>query len=191
LAELTLAKDLGFQTLMIASTDERLRLIEDMGITAIDRRQFAGLNYDDQKFNTDPQYRKLYRTEEKKFVDIMMEHTGGKGVDIFIDNIGTPVFRGTLRALARQGVVTTAGWKCGMEMSLLRAVECIKRHIHVFTHFARYSEGVEAISFAEANGWIPPDNNRVYDWENIPQLALDYEQNRLDSYFPLYAVNPE
>ena len=111
--------------------------------------------------------------------------------DIFIDNIGTPVFRGTLRVLARQGVITTAGWKCGMEMSLLRAVECIKRHIHVFTHFARHSEGVEAVSYAEAYGWISPDNNKVYEWEDIPQLAHDYDQNRLDSYFPLFAVNPE
>ena len=191
LAELTLAKYYGFQTLMIASTDQRLQLIESMGITGIDRREFAGLNYNDHKYHTDPQYRKVYQTEEKTFIDIIMGHTEGKGVDIFIDNIGTPVFRGTLRVLARQGVITTAGWKCGMEMSLLRAVECIKRHIHVFTHFARHSEGVEAVSYAEANGWIPPDNNRVYDWENIPQLAYDYEHNRLDSYFPLYAVNPE
>jgi len=189
LAELALAKHHGFKTLMVASTDERLKLIEKMGIGAIDRRKFAGLKYDDQAYMTNREYREGYIASERIFLGIINQYTHGEGVDIFIDNIGLPVFRATLRALARQGVVTTSGWKQGMELSVLRAIECIKRHIHVFTHGALYPEGIEAVNFAEEHAWIPPHSEAIYAWEDIPQLADDYANAKIDSYFPLYAIN--
>lgn len=188
LAECTLARHFGCQALMIASSDERVALGRALGITMIDRRHFTALAYDEEQYQQAPAYRTAYQTAEKIFVNSMLAHTNGQGVSIFIDNIGTPVYRATLKALARQGVVTTCGWKHGMKIANVRALECINRHIHVHTHYARYGEGVEAVRFAHATGWLPPREESVYGWEAVPQLAADYAQGRIASYFPIYTV---
>jgi NADPH:quinone reductase-like Zn-dependent oxidoreductase len=189
-AELTFAKAVGCQTAMIASSDPRLQLIAQTGIHPIDRRQFEDLAFDGQKYRIDPSYRARYLEAEKTFLTLVEAYTEGNGVSIFIDNIGLPVLRPTLKSLARQGVITTCGWKCGMEVSNLRALECINRHIHVHTHYARYQEGLEAIKAAEAIDWLAPlANDKTYQWNEIPQLAEDYAAGRIDSYFPIFQVN--
>ena len=93
--------------------------------------------------------------------------------------------------MSRQGVVTAVGWKKGMDLQVIRAIECIYRHSHIFTHGARYSESLNAVQFAEETAWLPPDTNEVYSWDDVPQLANDYAQGKTVSYFPLYQINPE
>ncbi|HEX5888671.1 MAG TPA: hypothetical protein VFY61_08210 [Pyrinomonadaceae bacterium] len=191
LAELALARLFGCEAALMSSSDERLSLIERMDITAIDRRRFRNLHLDDAKYDSDSTYRKTYQEAEEIFLKIVEERTGEKGVSIFVDFIGSPVFRATLKALSRQGIITTAGWKHGMVTSTLRAVECMKWHVHVHTHYAQYKQGVEAVNFAEANGWLPPVlGDDVYDWEDIPVLAHDYRSGKLTTYFPIFSVNP-
>ncbi len=86
--------------------------------------------------------------------------------------------------------MTTAGWKVEMRMSIVRAMECIRRHIHVHTHFARYSEGLAAVQFPNDTDWIPPvTGDKVYNWDQIPQLAHDYGAGKLSTYFPIFQVN--
>ena len=106
----------------------------------------------------------------------------------FIDM--TEAYSPRLRALARQGVITTSGWKQGMSFLSVRAMECMARHIHVFTHYARYPEGLEAIAFAEEHGWKPPVGREVYGWEQVPKLAADYASGIVENFFPIFAVNP-
>ena len=170
-AQLCLAKRLGCRVIMACSHPKRLQLLADEGIDAIDRSQF-----DDDSF-------------EQGMLDAIAERTGGKGVSIFIDNIGTPVHRVTLKALARQGVMTTCGWKRGMRTPIARAIECLSRHLHVHTHYARYQEGLDAVQFAQAHDWMPPDEDRVWSWEEIPTLFREYASGNIWSYFPIFAVN--
>ena len=54
LAELTLANYFGARTAMVASSPERLALIAKMGITAIDRRQFGNLAFDERRYPRTP-----------------------------------------------------------------------------------------------------------------------------------------
>ncbi len=190
LAECELAKHVGCQAIMLASSDARLQVGRESGITMIDRRAFPDLNYDEARYQSDRAYRQSYEQAEKAFVQTMREQTNGTGVSIFIDNIGTPVYRATLKALARQGVITTCGWKHGMKLTNLRAIECINRHIHVHTYYARYAEGVDAVAFAHKTGWMAPPIHDVYDWDDMPQLANDYAHGRLETYFPIFTVNP-
>ena len=191
LAELTLAKQYGCRTGMVSSNDSRLALIEGLGISPIDRRKFIGLDFDEPRFESDLVYKRDYLASERIFLNQVRELTDGAGVSIFVDNIGQPVYRATIRSLGRQGVITTTGWKRGMTLSSNRALECISRHIHVHTHGCKYSEGLAATQFAEETGWMPPIDNTVYAWEDIPQLAHDYAAGKVDSYFPLYQVNAE
>ena len=126
---------------------------------------------------------------EQGILDQIDRITNGRGVSIFVDNVGGPVHRTTLKALAREGVLTTCGWKRGMRTTVSRAMECISRHIHVHTHYARYDEGIEAVEFAEQNGWMPPPTQRVWSWDEIPSLFEQYSQGAIDSYFPIFSIN--
>lgn len=189
IAELELAKFYGCQVAMVASKEKRFDLITQSGIRPIDRRQFTDLNFDEHKFKSDPAYKAAYQRAEDRFLQIVREYTQGEGVAIFMDYIGSPVMRATLKALARPGVLTTAGWKLGMKIPLIRAIECMNWHVHVHTHYARYKEAVEAMDFAEQNGWLPNINGEVYSWDNIPQLAENHFKERIDTYFPLFQVN--
>jgi NADPH:quinone reductase-like Zn-dependent oxidoreductase len=128
---------------------------------------------------------------EKKLLDLVYTKTDGKGVDIFIDNIGTPVYKLTVKVLARQGVIATSGWKHGAVLPISRAMECINRHLYVHTHYACYAEGLEAVAFAQQQQWMPPlaANEKIYTWEEIPCLVEDYAAGRLDTYFPIFSIN--
>ncbi|WP_170319935.1 zinc-binding dehydrogenase [Polyangium spumosum] len=171
LAELELAKLAGCRVAMITSQKSRLAQLAEIGIDGIDRGAFGE------------------KTFEEDFLAALRERTGGRGVSIFIDNIGAN-YRSTLKALAREGVLCTTGWKRVMTYPTVRSMECIARHIHVFTHYARYVEGLAAVAFAEARGWMAPREGRTYAWDEIPQLADDYAAGIIESYFPIYAVNP-
>jgi NADPH:quinone reductase-like Zn-dependent oxidoreductase len=191
LAELLLAKAAGCQTAMISSDERRLQLIGSLGVRPVNRRQFARLNFDEGRYQTDPAYKRAYLGDEETFLNIVKENTSGQGVSIFMEYIGNPVLRATLKALAHRGVITTAGWKSGVKTSIVRALECMNWHIHVHTHYATYSQGITAVSFAEQTGWLPPvEGNEVWGWENIPELAQAYKEQRLTTYFPIFQVNP-
>jgi NADPH:quinone reductase-like Zn-dependent oxidoreductase len=190
LAEVSLARLSGCRTAMISSNEERLQFIRRLGIEPIDRRQFRDLNFDSQRYYSDPAFKKAYKDSENRFVNMVKEQTLGLGVAVFIDFIGLPVFRATLKALSRPGVITTAGWKGGMNLSSVRAIECMRWHIHVHTHYARYSDGLEAIRFAESSGWMTHVEDQIYGWDCIPQLAQDHADGRISSYFPVFQVNP-
>lgn len=191
LGELILAQRDGFATAMTSARPDRLAQIKEHGIIPVDRRDFPDLEYDQDRAGTDPAYRTRNRAAEADFLEMVKELSGGRGVDVFIDNIGGPLYKVTLKSLARQGVLATVGWKAGMRMWHLRATECIQRHIHVNTHVWRYDDCPEIRNFQESTGWLPPvENDPVYDFDEIPRLAEDFEKNRVLPYFPLFQVNP-
>jgi len=190
LAELKLAQLMGCNCYMISGSDEHLREIRDMGIKPIDRREFIEINFDEERFGSDREYRSTYIRSEKTFLNIIKNKTENRGVSIVIDYIGSPVYRASLRALGRQGVLTTAGWKVGMELTSNRANECINRHVHVFTHAARRGEAEPAMQFAEENDWMPKIESE-YGWKDMPQLAADFDAGLVSTYFPVFAINPE
>jgi NADPH:quinone reductase-like Zn-dependent oxidoreductase len=189
LGQLDLARRHGCDTVQISGNSKRRAAAEKLGIDVVDRSQFRDLYYDPKKFRKDEEYTENYLAAEKKFLDIVDEKTDGRGVNIFIDYVGQPVIRGTHKALARQGVIATAGWKEGMSLQFLRAIECIKRHQHIHTHYARYEEGIDSVRYAIANDWLPDVDEREYTFDDVPKLSADY----LDGdfvYFPIYEVNP-
>lgn len=167
--ELTLAKHMGCTCFMMTSNQERLEVLRNYGINGVDRNQFAD--------------------SEAAWVEFVHSATEGRGASIFIDNIGQSVYRLTMKGLGRQGVIATSGWKTGSMLPVLRANECQQRHIHVFTHYAGYHEGLEAIQFAESHHWAPPISGEEYAWEEIPSMLEDYEQGRITSWFPIFRIN--
>jgi NADPH:quinone reductase-like Zn-dependent oxidoreductase len=186
LAGLQLAQAEGFRTAMAASRPSRLKLIADLGMIAIDRRQFphlggsAGLGRAEQQ------------RSEREFLDLVGELSDGRGISILLDNIGGELYGIGLRALARQAVLATVGWKAGMRLETLRAVECIRRHIHVHTHGFRYSDIPEIIDFQERTGFLAAVDESgplAYAFEAIGVLAKECVADQVDDYFPLFGVN--
>lgn len=189
LATLDLARRYGCDAFMLSGSPDHLEEIRRTGVEAIDRRPFADLAFDDERFEADFAYRADYIRAERAFLKLVREKSGEDGASIVVDYIGSPVYRASLRALGRQGVITTAGWKRGMELATNRANECIRRHIHVYTHAARRGEDAPAVAFAEEHGWMP-EVSSVYPWEAVPSLASDYAAGQVRSYFPIFSVNP-
>jgi len=186
-AEVTLAKLRGHAPFLVTSSGSRLEHLKKIGVTGIDRRRFMGLSFDEDRYDSDPDYHKAYAAREDIFLEAVLEATGGQGFHVIVDNIGTPIFRASLRSLARQGVFATSGWKRGMRTPLFRAIETIQRHIHIHTHYATRNEADESVSFAEENDWLPPMPARVWRWQDIPALADAYAEGDT-SWFPVFSA---
>lgn len=191
LATLQLAARAGCKVAMIASSDARLAQIEACGIQPVDRRTFADLQYDAARLETDQAYRERYLTSERTFLRAVNRITDGRKVAVFIDNIGTPVYRATMRALARQGVITTTGWDRGALLSTNRIEVCMNRQQHVCTHGVRTHEAMAACAFMAASDWVPPMPTEIWSWSEIPRLAARFGNGEVETYFPLFEVNPE
>ena len=126
---------------------------------------------------------------EEQFINHLDKITNYKRASIFVDNIGGSLFNLTLKSLARQGVLATSGWRSGAVLPFVRSIECISRHIFVHTHYAKYSEGVDAVKFAAKNKWLPILDNDHYKWDQIPQMIEDYRDGKISTYFPIFAIN--
>lgn len=192
LAMLQLAKNSGFDAALIASNEERLNLIHKLGLVGVDRKQFPHLDYRFMLNNPSREEKANYIASERKFLEIVKEKTHGIGVSIFIDLIGEPVLKATIKALARPAVLTTAGWKGGMNISYMRAIECQLWHAHIHTHYGSMKDAKDAIQYGETEHWMPPlgDHERVYQWTEINELLEDYRANNTN-YFPIYEINKE
>jgi NADPH:quinone reductase-like Zn-dependent oxidoreductase len=189
LAELDLARRHGCQTFMLSSSEARLSLIAQAGITPIDRRPFHELYFDERRFAVDAAWRRAYLDAEAAFLREVEQRTAGLKVQIFVDYIGTPLLRATLKALGRQGILTSAGWREGMAVAYLRAAACIGRHQYVHTHYARYAQGVAAVAYAEAHGWLPTLDARIYAFDEVPELARRAAAGE-GGFFTAFAINP-
>jgi NADPH:quinone reductase-like Zn-dependent oxidoreductase len=188
LAELALAARSGCRVVMLSGNAQHRETIRRHGVEPLDRHQFGALQFDDKRWADDREYRDTYVQAEARFLDEVKRRTDGLMVQIFIDYIGGPVYRATLKALGRESVITTAGWMEGMVVSHLRAVECIDRHQHVYTHYARRRQCEAAIAYGEAHGWMPIPAERTYTFDEIPALADDFRAGKTD-IFPVYAIN--
>ena len=72
---------------------------------------------------------------------------------------------------------------------VIRPYECISRHTHIFTHYAKYEDAEEAMQFAETHDWIPEYDGNIYPFEKIPDLLEEFRNGNTDSYFQLFRVN--
>lgn len=188
-AELDLARRQGCRVAMISGSDAHLAEIRAAGIAGVDRRDYPDIALDERRLAAEPDYRRRYLDSEAALLAEVYARTAGRGAAIFLEYLGTPVVRVTLKALAREGVLATAGWLLGMNTPVHRAIECIRRHIHVHTHYARRSDLVAAIDYSERTGWMPAVTE-IHGWDDVPRLARAAATGATSSFFPVYRVNP-
>ncbi len=183
-AELLLARAIGCQTAMLHTGAERGQSIREAGITPVDRSSFALLS---AAVPAGDRKTLVARTKvERAFLNLVDEMTGGVRVSIFIDNIGGPIVRPTLRALGRQGVLATTGWKRGLDVEFNRAIACQNRQLLVHTHASPLNEATDAVRYAAKHRWVPPLQKRIYHWHEIPAVAEDHAAGRIATFFPTF-----
>lgn len=159
------------------------------GLDMLDRRPFFDLHYDAQKYQTDAMYRQRYQEVEALFVKTLAAHTNGAGAAIFIDNIGDPVFRATLKALAgaprrdQRPVVGNMACKrpiCGRSP--------VSTATSMFIRIFRVMPKVWPRSILPTRR-VGCRRSTKFMRGMRSQLAADYEQGRIASYFPIFTVD--
>lgn len=190
LAELDLAKRQGCRCVMISGDPQRLARIEQTGIAPLDRRAFAALTDAPELYPSREAWKAARKAAEQRFLAEVEARAGDDRVQIFVDYIGGPVLEPTLKALGYCGVVTTAGWKQGMDIHLRRAAECIHHHQHLHTHFATRAQHEAATAYAEAHGWMPVVDDPITPFDEIPALARRFAANQT-GFFPVFSINRE
>lgn len=181
-AEILLAQAAGYRVGMFTSRPARARLLRSQGIAALERP--TDLN---AALLKDPATVERYRGAEASFLSQIQALTP-RGAAIFIDLIGEPVFKATLKALDWPGIITTAGWKEGMRIQYQRALACMGCQQLLHTHYARTDQAQDALNYALEHDWLPPRPERIWGWNEIPALAAAFDQG-MDDYFPVYAVS--
>jgi len=127
------------------------------------------------------------QTRKPDFYDAVMKATGGKGVDLVVNNVGGSVFAECIRTLAFQGRLATVGYldrvmKAELDIDALHA-----KRLKLFgvSNKHRNAEGraVTVRGFTAdflpyfASGRLKPLVDRVYRFDELPQAKAFVESD--------------
>ena len=162
-AFLMLAKAAGHRAIYCASSDDRRRHMEDLGIETIDQRafkRFAGLD-DIQGF--------------RKLTGAM---TDKQGFHIVCDMFRGPVFEAGLAVQARYGVNISAGWSGGVfvnfNTALLSARQITLDHAHMYT-----AEACRRSQELYGSVLKPCVHGEVYCFEDLPRALHELAHGKV------------
>jgi NADPH:quinone reductase-like Zn-dependent oxidoreductase len=127
------------------------------------------------------------RTRGADFCDAVMQATGGKGVNLIVNNVGGSVFAECVRALAFQGRLATVGYvdgvlKAEIDIDALHAKRLVlfgvSNKLRSPEQRAESARGFIAdILPAIADGRIRPLVDRVYPFDELPAAKAYMESN--------------
>lgn len=122
LATVQIAKALGARVIALAGGSDKLKIAREAGAdVAIDYRAQRG---DESEPNEEPQW-----------VTAVRDATGGRGVDVVIENVGGDIFDGCTRCIAWGGRIVIVGFSSG-DIPLVKANRVMLKHISlVGVHF--------------------------------------------------------
>ncbi|MBI4640238.1 MAG: zinc-binding dehydrogenase [Candidatus Tectomicrobia bacterium] len=187
-----LAAKQGHKVFMMSSTPERLEVIRKSGVIPVNRKEFFPdldyVKYQAARSENNQEYLQKYEQSRKSFREKIGELTDGNLVNIFIDYIGSPVLPPTLEVIAREGIICSAGWKEGMVLTQIRAIECINRVQRISTHYARRREGFAAAQLAVHGDIVPIVDEKQYTFDTVPDMAANYLAGKY-VFFPVATFN--
>jgi len=162
-AALQAAKAIGAKVIGTSGSSEKLRKLNALGLD-------AGIE-----------------TRKPDFHDAVMKATGGKGVDLVVNNVGGSVFAECIRCLAFQGRLATVGYldrtmKAELDIDALHA-----KRLKLFgvsnKHRNAESRAVTVRGFTAdflpyfAAGHIRPLIDRVFRFDELPQAKAFVESD--------------
>jgi len=121
------------------------------------------------------------------FEKAVMEATGGKGVNLVVNNVGGTVFAECIRALAYRGRLATVGYVDGVVTAQLDILALHSKRLKLFgvsnkqRSPAEVAEGVRGFTRdvlpALASGHLKPVIDRVFSFDELPQAKAHMESN--------------
>ncbi|MFY9315428.1 MAG: zinc-binding dehydrogenase [Burkholderiales bacterium] len=121
------------------------------------------------------------------FESAVMEATGGKGVNLAVNNVGGSVFAECIRALAYRGRLATVGYVDGVVSAQLDILALHSKRLKLFgvsnklRSAAEVAEGVRGFTRdvlpALASGHLKPVIDRVFPFAELPQAKAYMESN--------------
>jgi NADPH:quinone reductase-like Zn-dependent oxidoreductase len=121
------------------------------------------------------------------FEKAVMDATGGKGVDLVVNNVGGTVFAECIRALAYRGRLATVGYVDGVVKAELDILALHSKRLKLFgvsnkmRSAAEIAEGVRGFSRdvlpALADGRLRPVIDRVFPLAELPAAKAYMESN--------------
>jgi len=127
------------------------------------------------------------RTRKPDFHDAVMQATGGKGVDLVVNNVGGSVFAECVRALAFEGRLATVGYVDGVMKSEIDIDALHSKRLRLFgvSNKLRNAEqrGATVQGFIRdflplfASGKLKPLIDRVYDFKDLPAAQARMESD--------------
>ena len=116
----------------------------------------------------------------------VLEATGGKGVDLVVNNVGGSVFAECIQCLGYEGRLATVGYvdgvmKAEMDIEALHSSasgsSASRTRCATPRNAASRSKASSAISPLFASGKLKPVIDRVYDFKDLPQAKARMESN--------------
>jgi NADPH:quinone reductase-like Zn-dependent oxidoreductase len=121
------------------------------------------------------------------FEKAVMDATGGKGVNLVVNNVGGTVFAECIRALAYRGRLATVGYVDGVVKAELDILALHSKRLKLFgvsnkmRSAAEIAEGVRGFSRdvlpAFAGGHLKPVIDKVFPFAELPQAKAHMESN--------------
>ena len=121
------------------------------------------------------------------FEKAVMEATGGKGVNLVVNNVGGTVFAECIRSLAYRGRLATVGYVDGVVTAQLDILALHSKRLKVFgvsnklRSAPEVAEGVRGFTRdvlpAFAGGHLKPVIDKVFAFPELPQAKAHMESN--------------
>lgn len=126
-------------------------------------------------------------TRKPDFHDTVMKATGGKGVDLVVNNVGGSVFAECVRTLGYEGRLATVGYVDGVMKSEIDIEALHSRRLKLFgvsnKHRNAAQRAVTVQGFTKdflplfASGKLKPLVDRVYDFKDLPAAKARMESD--------------
>jgi NADPH:quinone reductase-like Zn-dependent oxidoreductase len=124
-------------------------------------------------------------TGKADFHDALMKATGGKGVDLVVNNVGGTVFAECIRSLAYEGRLATVGYLDGVMKAELDLEALHSKRLKLFGVSNKLRTAPQRAATVEgfkrdflplfASGRLKPLVNRVYDFADLPKAKQAME----------------
>lgn len=127
------------------------------------------------------------QTRAPDFAKKVLEATGGKGVDLVVNNVGGSVFAECIQCLGYEGRLATVGYVDGVMKAEMDIEALHSKRLRLFGVSNKMrnaaQRGVTVEGFKRdflplfASGKLRPVIDRVYDFKNLPQGKARMESN--------------
>jgi NADPH:quinone reductase len=127
------------------------------------------------------------QTRDTGFYERVFDATGGKGVNLVVNNVGGTVFAECVRSLAFEGRLATVGY---LDRTLTAEIDLAALHAKRLTLFGVSNKLRSAAQRAEtvraferdflpwfADGRLTPVIDRVFDFDDVPQAHAHFDSS--------------